>query len=193
MKLTVKPTIAVVSTFAVVFVLGFFVLIAPELTPIGQDLARLNQYTLTSGSLKVKKDASALTKYQSQSDLANALLPAENQLYDLSVQIEALAKTKSVGLTGLTLNPAVATGTTQTTSSQAASGTTPLPAGVQKASIVTSVTGEYAQVQGFVEGLTSLKRYIQIQDITVSKGVSGKVIAQITASTYYLPYGGAKK
>ena len=192
MKLALKPTIAVVSAFSVVFVVGYFVLIAPDMASIGENLVRLSHYDSLSITPAKKTTVATIASYQQQADLVNTLLPAESQLYDLSVQVEALAKSGSISLTNLTLNPA-ADGLPQTTSSQATAGAIPLPAGVVKAALGLGVHGSYTSAQAFLEGLTRLNRYIQIENVTIAKADTANVDMQITASTYYLPYATAKK
>jgi Tfp pilus assembly protein PilO len=186
MKLRINPSIAVVAVFATVFTGGFFLLLAPQLEPIGHNLARLNYYGTQKINLTNKDAKDTQDAFSKESDLVNSLLPAENQLYDLSVQIEALAKSKPVTLTGLNLNPAQSD-IPQTSSTDAKQQSIPLPANLLKATVTVTATGSYAALQDFIVGLTRLKRYLQIQDLTLNTGGSDQVSVQITAVTFYLP------
>lgn len=193
MKFKIVPTIVVVSVFALLFALGFFLLLGPQIKPIGERLARLSLYNADPASLTTqkKKQEEVLAKQEEQARRVAALLPAENQLYDLSVQIDALAKSILVSLNGLTLNAAVAD-TKKTTSTQAVgeSGPVLLPANGQKSTVNITVSGSYQQVQDFVKELTQLNRYIDIQDlaITAAADSEGETIGLITAVTYNIPY-----
>ncbi len=191
MKFKVAPTIAVVAIFSLLFAVGFFLLLAPQIKPIGERLARLSLYNADPASLGLqkKKQDNVQTQQEEQTKQVVALLPAENQLYDLSVQIDALAKSIPVALNGLTLNAAVGD-TKKTSSTQAATETGPaiLPAQGQKSTVNITVSGSYQQVQDFVRQLTQLNRYIDIQDLSITAAEGGVTTGLITAATYNIPY-----
>jgi|GEM_PF-5872721 len=185
MNFRIRPSILVVALFSLVFVIGFFLLINPQLAPIGENLARLDAYShLTIPTPAPAENTAALAD---QTAKVQGLLPQENQLYDLSVEIEALAHTLPISLTSLNLTPAVS-GAPATTSAKATAGSGGLPSSVQKSSISISATGSYADLQTFAENLTKLQRYIDIQDLTMNGSAeSTQSTVNITAITYNLP------
>lgn len=199
-KNPVSPTIIVLSVFSFVFAAGLFGLLGPVLRSLGKELARVDAYV----QQPVIAEASAAQKLlalQDQAAQAAALMPEENDLYDLSIQIEALAAKEGVRITGLALSPSTASGAPPTTSDGAtAQNGSSLPSGAETSVVGVSIVGDYAASQRFTIGLTQLSRFIQIQDLTVTaiqggsgEGESvtptGQVNTQINAFVFNIPYG----
>ena len=132
-------------------------------------------------------------------------MPLEEKIYDLSVQIEALAKTVSVELTSLQISPSTTVttvavaATTKPVASSASPGSTvasPEAAGaalLKDANILHTklslgVSGSYESVQSFIGGLTRLQRFISIDQVGLTASDTGAFTAQITAQAYSYRY-----
>lgn len=192
-KTSIPPGIVVLSTFALVFGAGFFLLLGPQIKPLARELARVQVY-LTEPALIQQSEEAQLETLAARIDEVEALLPYESDLYDLSIQVEALARQENVTITGLALSPASETGSA-TTSAQAQGEETAAVApagGVKTSTLGVSVRGSYEDTQDFIAGLTRLSRFVQIQDLTVTGSAqeSGSTLTtQINAAVYNLPYG----
>jgi len=186
MNFRIRPSILVIALFSLVFVVGFFLLIEPQLTPIGENLERLDAYSHLNNPTPIPSpDTSTLT---SETTKVQGLLPQENNLYDLSVEIEALSKTLPISLTALSLDPSVASAPATTSAQAGAAGGIALPASVEKSTINITATGSYTDLQTFCEGLTKLDRYIDIQDLSMTgTPTTTQSTVTLTAVTYNLP------
>lgn len=182
----ISPLSLFVSVATLIFLGGFWYAIMPQLKNLGELYSEQEVLQedpiVTALSIRRKVTENNLTETKKQAEL---LLPAEDNQYDLSVQIEGLAKRLGLPLTGLIL--------TQTESTQGQAQTTGGPPPVasiaaDKITITIGVSGEYATVQQFVSSLPTLERFIQIDQVTLSKaGEDAATSAQITAFAYYLP------
>ena len=172
------PSVVVIGTLGLVFLAGYWLLILPELHQIG-DAAR-----------NVKKVESVVAVSTPQAKVpetpdqaVNDLLPATDNQYDLAVQIDALSKSLAVPLTSLSLNADSATG--------APSGV----ANTRRVVVTISLMADYTHVQAFIDGLTSLGRYMQVNQVSLSSttgsggstSLSGNLATQITAYAFFLP------
>lgn len=184
----------VVFSFALVFTAGFFGLLYPRFQEFGRLDTTLAAYTDSvtpskagdSKQLAVKK-----AELANSAEKVNRLLPNESSLYDLSIQLEALVKAEGVTLSNVTLTPSASdSGQAVTTSEQATGADVSIkaPKSTEKALISMTMSGTYGQLQSFIDGMTSLDRYIEITELTFTKAaVTDTVLAlQITANTYYM-------
>lgn len=184
----IAPSTIVIFVFCLVFSVGFFALIYPSLSPIGKKLAIIETYgsvpfdagsTLSLNS-RQEEQRSLLAQ---ESVKVQKLLPQESNLYDLSIQLEALGKVAGVATTSVSLTPGAGTASAPTKSSQATAALQTAPAGTEKSSIAISVVGSYQAVQAYLDGLTSLERYIEVQDVSIS-AQQANISMTITASAY---------
>jgi Tfp pilus assembly protein PilO len=192
---TNKGLLAFTLPFAVVL----WALVVPEVhrtAVLTSTVDALRQTTTSQGSAKQKETYKA--KVTETRTKANLLLPSTDEQYDLSVQVEALARSSGVTLTGLAVSAAAATSTLPKTTPAkddvVTSSPTPAPKEAAPAAVVPlkvtvnlAITGSYAQVQEVVKGLTRLDRLTQIDQLSVTSGTGGSVSASITAISYYLP------
>ena len=184
-----RPFSLVILTFALVFTVGFFGLVYPRLTTFGQTLAALDAATKAAENVRpTPKPVVNKTALEAEAAQVDALLPDKNELYDLSIQVEALAKSVPITINTITLTPVTTTKGTATTSTQAQAGNAALtpPNGAQKLSISLGVTGSYVQIEKFVSGLTVLGRYVEVSNVAYTKGSADtNMTAQISAAAFY--------
>lgn len=202
-RIDLPSSVVFVTSFAVIFATGFFLLLAPVIQGVGSDLAKLDAYRREKPLVEfVKSDAAAQgSAIETQLNLANVMLPNDPFLEAFAVQIEALAKQSNTTITSLTLSAAAQSTATATTATTAASS---LPAGVQRSAMNLSLSGQYSAIQSFVAGAAQLLRIAVIEDISMSSGNPGStptstgstqavgsdpvLSTQITLATYSLPY-----
>jgi Tfp pilus assembly protein PilO len=174
----IAPAVIVVFIFCLIFAAGFFGLVYPSLQPIGRKLTKLatyNQQQLSVGAsssraAEVVTQRELLEKEQSK---ISKLLPNQTNLYDLSIQIEALTKNTGVTLTAISLVPAADTSVPATKSSAATAGVLTAPSGTAKSTLGLTLAGSYTSLRSFLDGLTQLERYIEVQDVSFTSGTSG--------------------
>lgn len=197
----ISPLIILVTTTNVLFLIGFWFLIMPQLHALGlvqaeQDALRDQSSNSTVGS-RQKASQAALAQTKA---LAQVLLPAEDMQYDLSVQLEGLTKQLGLPLTSLGISAVDPTAPLPKTA------TAPAVAGLtaNKVTITLSTSGPYKKVQEFVSALPTINRLILIDQLVVT--VAGQAVApgsapaantsvsgsdlvsvQITAFAYFLP------
>lgn len=173
----ISPGVIVVFVFCIVFSGGFFGLVYPSLKPISQKLAKLNAYSEQMVKTDSNEDSDAKTAQKEalerEKSNIDKLLPDQNNIYDLSIQIEALSKASGVALTGISLTPPAEATIPQTKSQQAAVTAQGAPEGTASSNISLTVNGGYQALRSFLEGLTSLERFIEVKDISMSNGASG--------------------
>jgi Tfp pilus assembly protein PilO len=194
MSLTSK----VLLSFTIPLVLAYVFLVLPQIRATAQGLADVDALrdavSPASTSSKQKDDVKA--KINSVRTEASKLLPATDEQYDLSVQVENLAKDNKLTITALSLNAAQPTNLPKTTptsdvpTSEGPSTTTvaDVPASAAlKVTVIVGVQGTYTDVQHFIAELPALDRFVQIDQFVLSTGGNGAISAQITAFAYYLP------
>jgi Tfp pilus assembly protein PilO len=175
--------------FIVTFAVTYYFLALPQVRAAGQVLGKLEQmrnqhlvaFTPSAQQAQLKERAEVV---KSQ---ALSLLPKTDEQYDLSVQVEWLAKEVTVTLSSLSVN-ASNSGILQPTS-PAKGEAVAVPAAegsAQKVQIGIGVGGSYENVQRFVRGLTTLGRYVQVEQLVVNVN-EGQLAAQISAAAFYLP------
>ncbi|MBU6389395.1 hypothetical protein KGQ71_02660 [Patescibacteria group bacterium] len=179
----IAPPVLTIATFSLIFIVGFWVIILPELQSLvmaQNTLTQVENQPVVSTVAKVTRDqqktADAVKAVQSE---AETLLPASDNQYDLSVQLDSLSKNLGIPLTGLSITG----GTGLIASSSATSGTA---ASLQKLTLTLSFTTSYDNLKKFLTGLTSIDRYIQINQITVTSSGGGQVSCQVSAFAYYM-------
>lgn len=196
----IAPSVVIIFTFCLIFAAGFFGLVYPSLTPIGAKLTKLNEYresTLATSATDARSGelAAQRTALEKETKKIDKLLPDETNLYDLSIQIEALTKVTGVTLTSISLTPATEPGIPQTKSVEATTGLQTAPTGTLRSSVSLGVAGGYSNLQQFLDGLTKLERFVEVLDIIVSTNQSGTTMA-INAAAYSMgeqtiPKGGS--
>ncbi len=186
MKQALTLTSKILLAFSLPLALAYFFLVIPQIKATSQALADVDSLRqsggITGGSQKQRTDY--LTQLSEVRTNALTLIPTTDNQYDLSVQVEALAKEKKLTISGLTVSAVVPTNLQSTTPVE---GTTTAGAGLLKVTVTVSVTGTYANIQSFVASLPALDRFIQIDQITITSGTDGLTNAQLTAFAYYLP------
>lgn len=175
----ISPSITVLTTFTAVLLVGFWWQVLPRLQEFGQLRQAINKQIETqkqetlSASNQAKPNAS---KEKSTYEQAISLLPADDSQYDFSSQVEALSKSLNIPLTSFSLGAGGATAVGTAT-------------GVQRITFSISLSANYADTQRFVTALTSIDRFVQIDQISLtgSTSVSNAISTQITGFAYYLP------
>lgn len=173
--------------------LAYYLLVLPQVRATASLLGELDARQDRNQQIKSGKQKEA---YQQQAaDLRTktlALLPATDEQYDLSVQVEALAKAHDLAIGSLTINAAVPTDLQKTTTPTDTGDGSSAPAqsltsSLLKVTVTTAVTGSYENVQEFIGGITALGRFMQIDQAIVSVTADKTVNLQVTAFAYYLP------
>ena len=187
MNIKITPTTLVASTTTAIFLVLYWFLILPQFKELAVAQHDLEQTIPSSTALK-NQSTSADKRRADIAELktkAQLLLPATDKQYDLSIQLEAAAKSSGVTLTGLALNPAELQ-IPKTSEAQEADAAA--SAGPKKLTLSLSATGSYAAIQQWVNSLTSLDRFIQLDQITLNADKTGTALtAQVTGFAYYLP------
>jgi Tfp pilus assembly protein PilO len=182
----------ILVAFILPFAAGYYYLVLPQIKAVGEGLSAVDSLQQSGvATLSVKqRDA-----FKAQIDTVRArtqkLLPATDEQYDLSVQVESLAKSKGMTLTALTISSAVPTTLPKTTPAKDAD-TAAAPvvstSSLLKVTVAVGVSGSYEAVQSFIAGLTMLDRFMQVDQATFTvTPASGQIGAQVTAFGYYLP------
>lgn len=174
----IAPAVVVIFVFCVVFAGGFFGLVYPSIKPIGKKLAKLSAYSQQSAKATVPSSRTAEIEAQRQlleleKGKISKLLPDESNVYDLSIQIEALAKSTGVTITSVSLLPAAETSVAKTKSTTATATVQAPPPGTATSSISVGLAGNYDALRSFLDGITQLERYIEVVDVSFSTGTSG--------------------
>ncbi|CAN5162999.1 hypothetical protein BH11PAT4_BH11PAT4_4950 [soil metagenome] len=174
----IAPAVIVVFSFCLIFAAGFFGLVYPSLKPIGRKLTKLATYnqqelSVTASSTRAAEVAAQRALLEKEQAKISKLLPDESNLYDLSIQLEALTKSTGVALTSISLVPAAETAIPATKSTAATAGVIAAPSGTAKSTVGLSLSGSYTTLRSFLDGLTQLERYIEVQDVTFTSGTSG--------------------
>lgn len=194
--------------FLALFLLVFWLLTVPQLRSLREqqfNLQKQAQAAVSEGSGEEAKSINTQSVNRTR-DLARVLLPVEEYQYDLSVQIEGLCKSLGVNLTALNIN--ITPTPSGRTGSASGTAATPAASGIgtlKKVTFSLSVVASYEDVQRLVQGLTTLNRLVQIDQINLSQATtatptpgsssggaavaasSGILNAQITAFAFYLP------
>ena len=185
-----SPALAI-FLFCLVVTGGFWVLVLPRMKEVTGERQQLDRQVSQVGSSaqSAKAPASLLAQKQETERLAMVLLPTVDNQYDLSIQIEALAKGLGLSLTSLAITPAdsgTASGGTPTTTAagtSAAQKSDPL----KKLAVTVTVPGTYTDIQRFVTALGTIDRFLAVNQVTVTPtGTGNQVVGQITASAYYM-------
>jgi len=187
MKMRFPQSVAVVSIFLAVFLVGYWFLVLPQFRQLGTVLSTADQgVTKTTLIVSQQEKTERQAKIDELQSQAETLLPTSDKQYDLSVQLEASAKDNGVTITDLSLS-AASSGLQQTAAGQAAAASAN---GLTKVTIAMTVSGTYEAVQKWVIAMNSLDRLIQIDQLTItSSGGEGKTTAQVNAAAYYVPGG----
>lgn len=186
----------VLLAFSLPFSALYLFLVIPQVSALTTSLRTLDADRDAIGTGKGTQQAVLKQKLADLTSTANALLPASDSQADISVQVEALAKNVGVAITGFNTSVAVSTLPKTTAPASDVPGTasaaaTPAPAaapaGPNKVSIIVAVNGTYQNVENFIAGLTTLDRFIQIDQVSLTATAAGTLTAQITAYAYYQP------
>ena len=176
------PVVIAFMIGSLIFLGGYWFLLMPQvrlLAALQESLDASNGSTTSSTQKKTEE-----TRINTLKAKANQLLPVNDNEFDLSVQVEALAKKTGLSLTSFKLADNSASTIPQTSTAGAA--VTGLSADVKKITINVSVAGSYKAIQQFVTGFTSLERIIQIDQVTITSDTSKNLTAQIVGFAYYL-------
>lgn len=179
----------ILLAFALSLAVAYYFLVLPQVRATAQALGELDMLrdTVTvSGTAKQRETFRA--EAQALQEQVTALLPASDEQYDLAVQVEDLAKATNLSVTGLTVNAVQGTGQPKTAPSkeETAAGATPT-SGPLKVTTTVTVSGTYADIIRFTEGLTNLERFMQIDQVAFTQAVDEPLSAQVTAFAYYQP------
>lgn len=112
-------------------------------------------------------------KLQALQNSISILLPASDGQYDFAIQLDALSKSMGITLTSVSITNPSAVGATTTsgipkTSTSVAAPDVTANQGIKKLTFVLGLTAKYGDVQRFMQGLLSLNRFVQIDQITLT-------------------------
>lgn len=181
MKPQISPLAMVLLAAAICFGLASYVLVTPHLIQLGKQQV---DTTTADGAQAVPKTRTDILK--SDAEQASLLLPSSDNQYDLSVQIEGLATVSGATISSLAITP------------DAAKSVKALGVTANRFVVTVGIAGSYQQVQRFVDGLTTLERFVGIDQVYVSAASATEaqkpsvtsnqsVTSQITAYAYYQP------
>lgn len=181
------PTFAAAfAVLAITFSLGVWFFVLPVLRTIHDTLGEMDAKNQVKAAPRAQQKQNALDL--EQRELVMKLVPAEDEQYDIRIQIEALARTAGVTLSIVDVGSGstVPAGPPTSQAQAEAQGSTP---SLKTIPLNITATGSYMAAQQFVVGLTRLERFIQVDEVnmTSSSNAGDKVSAQIKATTYYLP------
>ncbi|MEZ0286979.1 MAG: type 4a pilus biogenesis protein PilO [Candidatus Paceibacterota bacterium] len=186
--------------FVLPLAVGYHFLALPQMKKTAEARAsvkELRQSTAAVSSAKQREEYRA--KAVQVQEKALGLMPVSDDQYDLSVQVEALAKANNLTIGGLTINAAAATvlpkttppkddvPTTTTAAATPVATAAPSSSGPLKVQVTASVVGGYADTKKFVTGLTTLERFVQVDQVSITAAADGRLTTSIVASAYYLP------
>jgi Tfp pilus assembly protein PilO len=194
--------LSLVSKILLAFILplaiGFYFLILPQMKETAQlnsDITALRDSTTAVATAKEREEFKR--QVEAVREAAMALMPASSEQYDISLQVEDLAKSKGLTITTLSVNAAQATTIPKTTAPKddvSSSGVVetaqaaPVAPSSLKVTITLGVTGTYDQVKDLVSELPTLDRFIQIDQVQIGRSAGSDILAtQVTAIAYYLP------
>jgi Tfp pilus assembly protein PilO len=188
-----RTTAKIFLVFTIVFAAAYQFLVLPQVKATSVALGELEDLRMQqSAGLSAKQRTELLQEAQVTREEALRLMPATDEQYDLSVQVEALAQESGVSITTLALHAAAPTTLNPTTPPAEGEGPTAAtspaqPAsGVLKVLVSVSVTGSYTNVQTFVSELPSIGRFLQIDQLVLNVK-DGQVAAQVVANAFYMP------
>ena len=177
-----SPYVQALALFSILFGLGFYFLVLPQVKESasvlrGYNNLVTNQSEILASAAKQKKNQVNLDYVASDKAEADLLLPSGDNQYDLTIQIQGL--TQKLGIPLSSFNFGTLTG-----------GNTGLP-GAKSLQFTLSTTSNYNQVQQFVHQLVSLNRFIQINQLSLvtlgtASAPSDEVTVQLTGQAFYL-------
>ena len=191
------PSYILLIVATAVFSGGVWWLIIPKLQELALVRAQINQLHQTSLVSKTGSKSLVVSKIAQRQQVLQ-LLPVDDQQYDLAVELEGLSRDVGVSLTGLSMSAiaGVAAAGTKPAATAAAAVTAP-----KMLTITLGVSGNYAAVRAFVNGLPTLSRFILITQLTLTGapvgaasaklGTTDAVTASLTATAPYLPLSAA--
>ena len=167
------PSQVLIFVFVLLFLMGYWLLVVPQFEQLAHQLALLS--SAEAPSLKVQTDqtkSAQKTANAATVSQVKSLLPSESQIYELTVQLESLAKAQGVLLTNLSVSPEAAVGaaTTSAAATAASGAAAQVATAAQKTTISINASGQYSLMKQFVSSLTQMQRYITIQSITMTGG-----------------------
>lgn len=188
-RLTTFTLFATVVTL--VFLVLYWVLILPQFRELAGTEKELEQFATGTTSLSQGSTAAQQKRKQTIADLqaqTNLLLPVTDQQYDLSVQIEAAARNAGVSITSLTVNT-VELDIPKTSAADGSSTAAPAATAFKKLTFSMSAAGSYGTVKQWIQNLTSMDRFVQLDQVSVTSTVptDDQVSGQVTGFAYYLP------
>lgn len=152
------------------------------------------------GGIRVNTSSETfIAQVSSLKQQAEVLLPAKARAEDLYLQVEALAQGSGVTIQALSVAtvpadvdelPAVEEAPAST-GEVSADGTKVVkqaaPIALQKLSLSVAATGSYGQLQVFTQGITSLERIVEIDQLSLSNNEEGGLQLAITAGALLIP------
>lgn len=191
MKFRLNSFTLVVLVMMGVFLILYWVFVIPEFRDLAGQQQQLEQ--LLGSTNTITKQSSTSAQEARKKTLAElttqvqSLLPLTDAQYDLSVQLEAAAKSTGLAITALTVN-APDLGIPLTTAGAAAAANT---TNVPRVTFTMGVSGNYGQVRHWITNLVSFDRFVQLDQVAVTSKATNdnpdQVIAQVTGFAYYLP------
>lgn len=187
------PSYILLIIATAVFSGGVWWLIIPKLQELALVRAQVNQLHQTALVSKTSPKGLVVSKIAQRQQVVQ-LLPVDDQQYDLAVELEGLSRDVGVSLTGLSMS--AITGLAATVTKPVATATAAVTA-PKMLTITLGVSGNYAAVRAFVNGLPTLSRFILITQLTLTGspagaastklGITDTVTASLTATAPYLP------
>jgi len=172
------PQVLLVSIFSILVGLGMIFLVNPQLRIIANAQQEIVHLASQPVDTRVPKAPEATEATKQEYQQVMDLLPLTDSQYDLAVQIEALTRSAGLPLQSLSMNAAQANDPNAVTVN-----------GLQVLSASLTTKGSYPVIEKLVAGLTTLERFTQINQVSLTNGPQDgdQVSALITVQAYYLP------
>lgn len=164
----IAVSVILISVFSLTVGTGVYFLVLPQIT----QLSDLHNQTVSLNQQSNANNIEPISpSLQAQENNLLQLLPTDASQYDLTIQIEALSAQQNIQLTAL--NVGTTAGTIPTSSSSGSAPVASSGAGaalaVQSIPFSMNITTTYQNVQQYIQGLLSLGRFIQVQQVLLAK------------------------
>lgn len=198
--LSVSPSTAAFAVGSIAFFIAFRFFGVAGFQKFPDQIYNVEVLRSELGSIRVNTSSETfIAQVASLKQQAEVLLPANARPEDLALQVEALARGSGVTLQTLGVATVAADvdqlpeieGASTTTGEVSADGTKVVkqaaPVALQKLSLSVSATGSYGQLQVFTQGITSLERIVEIDQLSLTNSEEGGLQLSITAGALLIP------
>ncbi len=203
--LTVSPSIAAFAVGSIAFLVAFRFFGVAGFQKFPDQIYDVEVLRAELGSIRVSTTSETfIAQVADLKRQAEVLLPAKSRPEDLLLQVEALARASGVTIETLSVAtvPAdvdelpeveaapVATGAVSADGTRVVQQAPPVA--LQKLSLSVSATGSYGRLQVFTQGLTSLERIVEIDQLSLTNSEEGGLQLAITAGALLIPEASAQ-